>query len=96
MEISGDKRAIEIYNGTGMSVSLDGNLIRLVRNGNDFDFSCTKAADLYQLDDDIGYEETYRIISHAGGNQNPDQVPSNVVQASASASFIKPLPMQSV
>ena len=73
------------YNGTGMSVSLDGNLIRLVRNGNDFDFSCTKAADLYQLDDDIGYEETYRIISHAGGNQNPDQVPSNVVQASASA-----------
>lgn len=32
---------------------MDGNLIRLVRNGNDFDFSCTKAADLYQLDDEL-------------------------------------------
>lgn len=39
VEGSGNNKAIEIYNGTGESVSLDDYVIRIAQNGNDFNLS---------------------------------------------------------
>lgn len=64
VEGSGNNKAIEIYNGTGESVSLDDYVIRIAQNGNDFNLSDNNQGLYSKLSGSLANGETYVIISN--------------------------------
>ena len=85
VEGSGNNKAIEIYNGTGESVSLDDYVIRIAQNGNDFNLSDNNQGLYSKLSGSLANGETYVIISNAGGSAAPNQELTDLAQLKSAA-----------
>lgn len=85
VEGSGNNKAIEIYNGTGESVSLDDYVIRIAQNGNDFNLSDNNQGLYSKLSGSLAKGETYVIISNAGGSAAPNQELTDLAQLKSAA-----------
>ena len=85
VEGSGNNKAIEIYNGTGESVSLDDYVIRIAQNGNDFNLSDNNQGLYSKLSGSLANGETYIIISNAGGSAAPNQELTDLAQLKSAA-----------
>lgn len=92
VEGSGSNKAIEIYNGTGESVSLDDYVIRIAQNGNDFNLSDNNQGLYSKLSDSLANGETYVIISNAGGSAAPNQELTDLAQLKFAAVAAIPPP----
>ncbi len=85
VEGSGNNKAIEIYNGTGESVSLDDYVIRIAQNGNDFNLSDNNQGLYSKLSGSLANGETYVIVSNAGGSAAPNQELTDLAQLKSAA-----------
>lgn len=85
VEGSGNNKAIEIYNGTGESVSLDDYVIRIAQNGNDFNLSDNNQGLYSKLSGSLANGETYVIISNARGSAAPNQELTDLAQLKSAA-----------
>lgn len=85
VEGSSNNKAIEIYNGTGESVSLDDYVIRIAQNGNDFNLSDNNQGLYSKLSGSLANGETYVIISNAGGSAAPNQELTDLAQLKSAA-----------